>query len=231
VTGREQDPWGGLTWSDGEAAPPPPDPDAALTPSAGADPRVTFLEGTMAATTASASPTCAWCATPAEAGATRCATCGAALAQRESIGDLVVPGLTAVDPALKDLDARPLHLGGPSPTQGVASGLVVAAAAGGPIGLAILGGVGAVAAAEYFGAGDASRAGHVNAGETSAAVLQAVERLERGEMLPSASDSTPRPELQATPMPASAGTPPSASASDPAPALHGSQEETIDGQR
>ena len=64
-----------------------------------------------------------------------------------------MPGLTAVDPALKDLDGRPLHLRGPSPTQGVASGLVVAAAAGGPIGLAIIGGVGALAAAEYMGVG------------------------------------------------------------------------------
>src|SRR5690349_4994983 len=96
---------------------------------------------------------CPWCATPAADGASRCATCGAALAQRESIGDLVIPGLTAVDPALKDLDGRPIYLRGPSPSQGVASGIIVAAAAGGPIGLAILGGVGAIAATEYLGAG------------------------------------------------------------------------------
>jgi hypothetical protein len=145
---------------------------------------------------------CPWCATPAASGATRCATCGAALAQRESIGDLVIPGLTAVDPALKDLDGRPLHLRGPSPSQGVASGIIVAAAAGGPIGLAILGGVGAIAATEFLGAGGKDGKGHEHVGETSEAVLQAIQRLERGETLPSASDGTtqsgrnPHPHLE-----------------------------------
>ena len=47
-------------------------------------------------------------------------SCGAALAQRESIGDLRIPGLTSVDPALEDFDKRPLHLRGPSPSQGMA---------------------------------------------------------------------------------------------------------------
>ena len=138
--------------------------------------------------------TCPWCATPAAEGATRCSSCGASLAQRESIGDLVVPGLTAVDPALKDLDGRPLHLRGPSPTQGAASGLIVAAAAGGPVGLAIIGGVGALAAAEFLGAGGEKDKGHEHVGETSEAVLQAIERLDRGEALPMATDETPRPE-------------------------------------
>ena len=136
---------------------------------------------------------CSWCATPAAEGASRCGSCGAALAQRESIGDLVIPGLTAVDPALKDLDGRPLHIAGPSPSHGVASGVIVAAAAGGALGLAILGGVGAVAAAEYMGAsrGKPGGKGHENVGETSEAVLQAIERLERGEQLPTADDATP----------------------------------------
>ena len=110
----------------------------------------------------------------------------------------MIPGVTAVDPALQDLADRPLHLSGPSPSHGVASGAVVAAAAGGPIGLVILGGVGAVAAAEYL---EASReksgvAGSGDVGETSGAVLQAIERLDRGEALPSANEATPRPELE-----------------------------------
>lgn len=171
------DPWGDLPrWSD-EAQ------ERSEAP-AGAGPG-----GEAAASSPDAAPrTCPWCATPAAEEATRCASCGAALAQRESIGDLVIPGLTAVDPALKDLDGRPLHLAGPSPSHGVASGAIVAAAAGGPIGLAILGGVGAVAAAEYLGAsrGRPGQPGHDNVGETSEAIRQAVERLERGEDLPSA---------------------------------------------
>jgi hypothetical protein len=157
VTGRESDPWGDAPrWSDDERPAEPPE-----------------LPGSD----------CPWCATPAAAGAKTCTSCGAALAQRESIGDLVIPGLTAVDPALKDLDGRPLHLIGPSPTHGVASGLVVAAAAGGPIGLTILGGVAAVAAAEYLGAGGGRSGGPgaASVGQTSEAVHQALERLEREE--------------------------------------------------
>ena len=189
-----QDPWGDMpSWSDGEAAPP-----ASPAPAGRSDGLVGETATDQAAEGGdSVSPhaaTCPWCATPAAEGATRCASCGASLAQRESSGDLVVPGLTAVDPALKDLDGRPLHLRGPSPTQGAASGLILAAAAGGPAGLAIIGGVGALAAVEYLGGGEKGR-GHEHVGETSEAVLQAVERLERGEALPSATDATARPEL------------------------------------
>ena len=188
-----QDPWGDMPrWSDGEAA-PQADPVPGGEPSGTADGSPfgapAGVEG------ASHGPaTCPWCATPAAEGATRCSSCGASLAQRETIGDLVVPGLTAVDPALKDLDGRPIHLRGPSPTQGAASGLIVAAAAAGPVGLAIVGGVGALAAAEFLGAGGEKGKGHEHVGETSEAVLQAIERLERGEALPTATDETPRAE-------------------------------------
>ena len=201
MTGREQDPWGDLTWSDGEAA---AGGETHAIPAVPASPGATPEIATAAAAGAAADAplACPWCATPAAEGATRCMSCGAALAQRESIGDLVVPGLTAVDPALKDLDGRPLHLRGPSPTQGVASGLVVAAAAGGPIGLAIAGGVGALAAAEYMGAGGERGRGTERVGETSGAVLQALARLERGEALPTAADPTPRPELETAAAPA-----------------------------
>lgn len=143
--------------------------------------------------TAAAPASCPWCAKPAPAGATRCPSCDAALAQREAIGDLVIPGLTAVDPALQDYAQRPLHISGPSPSQGLASGAIVAAAAGGPLGLAIIGGIGAVAAAEYLGANRGPGATAI--GETSDAVRQALERLERGEALPAPDETTPRPEL------------------------------------
>jgi hypothetical protein len=217
------DPWGDLSWSDGEAADAGPGGAAGIgdhlaakgndevsdegsarggrSVDATSEAQARASEAQGSASQAREAATCPWCATPAADGATRCSSCGAALAQRESIGDLVIPGLTAVDPALKDLDGRPIHLRGPSPTQGAASGIIVAAAAGGPIGLAIIGGVGALAAAEYLGAGDKGRAsgsgpGHV--GEASEAVLQALARLERGEDLPKASDATPRPELDSS---------------------------------
>ena len=136
------DPWADApAWSDGSANPAPV-PEAATEPEA----------ANAQAASGDEPATCPWCATPAAPGATKCSSCGAALAQRESIGDLVIPGLTAVDPALQDFADRPLHLTGPSPTHGVASGVVAAAAMGGPMGIAILGGVAAVGAAEYLGA-------------------------------------------------------------------------------
>jgi hypothetical protein len=185
------DPWSDQpAWSDGTAAAA----DHSAAGAAGASPGAPPVAAT-GATTATSQPTCSWCATVALDGATRCPSCGAALAQRESIGDLVIPGLTSVDPALQDYASRPMHLAGPSPSHGVASGAIAAAAAGGPLGLAIIGGIGVVAAAEYMGANRGP--GATALGETSDAVRQAVERLERGEALPSAGESTPRPELSA----------------------------------
>lgn len=191
------DPWGDSpAWSDGSTNPDPV-AESAVGPTAADAPAESVDES------GDAPATCPWCATPAAPGAKNCASCGAALAQRESIGDLVVPGLTAVDPALKDLADRPLHLSGPSPSHGVASGAIAAAAMGGPAGLVIIGGVAAVAAAEYLGAGHGGAGGvspeHV--GQPSDAVLQAIEKLDRGETLPSADSTTPRPELEATDAP------------------------------
>ena len=128
--------------------------------------------------------TCAWCGTPAASPeASACSSCGAALAQRESIGDLAIPGLTSVDAALQDYDKRPLHLRGPSPSQGAAPALIVGAMAGGPIGLAAIGGVAAVAAAEYLGARHGSSGGVDDVGRPSEIVLQALEHLEDGSLL------------------------------------------------
>ncbi|HUQ43056.1 MAG TPA: hypothetical protein VM451_01405 [Candidatus Limnocylindria bacterium] len=175
-------PGGATAGDDVTATPPDPGDDAAV--------------GASGSKTDTDARTCPWCAAPAAGGATRCSSCGAALAQRESIADLVIPGLTTVDPALKDYAARPMQLRGPSPSQGLASGAIVAAAAGGPAGIAALAGIGAVAAVEYFGA-SAGKVQAANVGETSEAVRLALERLERGEQLPTAADETPRPELDA----------------------------------
>jgi hypothetical protein len=125
---------------------------------------------------------CPWCAAPAAADAARCTACGAALAQRETIGELMIPGLTSVDPALQDFDKRPLHISGPSPSQGLAPALIVGAMAGGPAGIAAIGGVAAVAAVEYLGAGRGGP-GSVNpedVGRPSEVVLQALGRLQDG---------------------------------------------------
>lgn len=124
--------------------------------------------------------TCPWCAAPAAPGATRCVACGAALAQRESIGDVQIPGLTSVDPALVDFDKRPLHLRGQSPTQGAASTLIIGAVAGGPIGLAAIGGVAALAAVEFLGTKVGGPEGQTleDLGKPSEVALQALEHLD-----------------------------------------------------
>lgn len=46
-------------------------------------------------------PTCPWCSAAAEPGANYCPSCGAIMAQRESLGGLVIPGVTDVDPGLR----------------------------------------------------------------------------------------------------------------------------------
>ncbi len=188
--GSSTDPWAdGPAWSEGSANPEPVAEAPAEPEAASAD-----------AASGDEPATCPWCATPAAPEATKCTSCGAALAQRETIGDLVIPGLTAVDPALKDFADRPLHLSGPSPTHGVASGVVAAAAMGGPMGIAILGGVAAVGAAEYLGAGKVGPDGVPldQVGQASGAVLDAVEKLERGEELPAADSTTPWPDEATT---------------------------------
>lgn len=125
--------------------------------------------------------TCAWCSAPAAAAATHCAACGAALAQRESLGGVVIPGVTDVHPALVALDAQPIRMHGPSPTQGLASGAIVAAVAGGPAGLAALGGIVAVAAVEYLGGRpDGGRPQDLESvGKLSGAAQMILDRIER----------------------------------------------------
>ena len=143
---------------------------------------------------------CAWCGTPAVSpGATSCVSCGAALAQRESIGELAIPGLTAVDAALQDYDKRPLHLRGPSPSQGVAPALLISAVAGGPIGIAAIGGVAAVVAAEYLGARRGSGSAALeDVGRPSEVVLQALEHLGDGGDGDTGTGTPTGPELAAS---------------------------------
>jgi hypothetical protein len=132
---------------------------------------------------------CPWCSARGEADATHCPACGAALAQRESIGGLVIPGVTSVDPALLAYAAQPLHIPGASPSQGVAGAALGAAALGGPVGLAAIGGLAALAATGYLGAapGGGRRPGDLEAlGQPSDAALQAVERLEQAGESPAA---------------------------------------------
>jgi hypothetical protein len=130
-----------------------------------------------------AARTCAWCSATAPGDATQCPGCGAALAQRESLAGVVIPGVTGLDPALADADGRPMRIPGPSPSQGMANGVMVAAAIGGPVGLVALGGMAAVVASEYVGARrDHGSTPALDAlGRPSEVALRALERLDAEE--------------------------------------------------
>lgn len=122
--------------------------------------------------------TCQWCGVASDVGAATCRGCGAALGERESLGGVIVPGVTAVDPALQAYDAQPWRLPRSSPSQGLAGGTVAAAAMGGPAGLAALGGLAAVAAVEYLTAKPGGpNAPALDLGQPSEAALKMVERL------------------------------------------------------
>lgn len=131
--------------------------------------------------------TCSWCAAPAAHDAIRCSACGAALAQHESLGGVRIPGLTSVDPALEDFDKRPLHIRGPSPTQGLAPAFIIGALAGGPAGLVAMGGVAALAGMEFAASQhdgtDALELADV--GRPSGVAVQALQQLEEAKEAPS----------------------------------------------
>lgn len=58
---------------------------------AGSDPEATGRIGAR----------CPWCSAPANPGDGCCPNCGATMAQRESLGGMVIPGVTDVDPGLR----------------------------------------------------------------------------------------------------------------------------------
>ena len=94
----------------------------------------------------------------------------------------MIPGVTDVHPALAAFDAQPIRMHGPSPTQGLASGAVVAAVAGGPAGLVALGGIVAVAAVEYLGNRNPDGSGPLDlesVGRLSGTAQMVLDRIER----------------------------------------------------
>jgi hypothetical protein len=146
-----------------------------------------------------ASLSCPWCSAVAPASSTTCPDCGAAIAQRESIGDLVIPGVTSIDPALADADGRPLRIAGPSPAQGAATGAIAAVVLGGPVGLAALGGMAAVGAAEYVAAnrrGPGRPENIEDVGRPSEVTLKALENMKRAE---AGEPDAPETDLSADP--------------------------------
>ncbi len=112
---------------------------------------------------------CPWCSALVPPDATHCSTCGAALAQRESLGDLAVAGVTTVAPALEAYAAEPLPIPLPIPSS-------VDPIGGSPYltGMAEL-----AALAAPYGTRTAAPVDPSSVGESSDAALEATERLDR----------------------------------------------------
>ncbi len=73
---------------------------------------------------------CPWCSAPADPGAGCCPSCGATMAQRESLGSLVIPGVTDVDPGMR----QPSLVGSVLATQARMNVLSAVGQAAGPSG-------------------------------------------------------------------------------------------------
>lgn len=118
--------------------------------------------------------TCPWCSTPVPSDATQCPACGDALAQRESLDNLAIPGVTDVDPALQAYAGQPLHLpmAMPSRVDPIA----------GSINLTGMAELEALAGSNGIPAG--APVDPTTVGKPSDAALQAVERLDREDASP-----------------------------------------------
>ena len=141
--------------------------------------------------------TCAWCSAAAPMEATQCPSCGAAMAQRDTIGDLVIPGVTNVRADLLDADGRPLHIPGASNAQGMASGAIVGAMVGGPVGLAAIGGMAVVGAAEYLAASrraNGSAPAFEDVGRPNEIAAKVAEELDRHGEAPSDTEAETPPD-------------------------------------
>lgn len=125
--------------------------------------------------------TCQMCGAAGRPQATHCLDCGAALPLLETVGDLVVPGVTHVDPNLQVYANQPLRLTRGSATEKLAPGaLHTAALLGGPAGLAALGAIAAVAANELRSSDrDGPSVPPERLGEISPPVLEVAQRLQK----------------------------------------------------
>jgi hypothetical protein len=110
-----------------------------------------------------------WCSAAVPPDATRSPVCGDALAQRESIDNLAIAGVTTLDPALEGYAAQLLHIPLPMPS--------IVDPVGGSISLTGMAKLAALAAPAGIGANAPFDPNAV--GDPSEAALHAVERLDQ----------------------------------------------------
>ncbi|TAK01581.1 MAG: hypothetical protein EPO36_04800 [Chloroflexota bacterium] len=127
---------------------------------------------------------CPWCSGRNAPGARQCATCGAAIAQRDDLGGVVVPGVTGVDPNLLGTQSS---LASPVlRSQGTLNAINAVSQVNATLGLAAAAAIlGQDTVKGMLGLKDADLD---TVGKPSEAALQAVEKLDRdGAAAPTAS--------------------------------------------
>jgi hypothetical protein len=119
--------------------------------------------------------TCSWCSAANAPEARQCASCGAAISQRDDLGGVVVPGVTGVDP---NLLGTPSSLASPVlRSQGTLGAINAVSHVNATLGLAAAAAIlGQDTIKGMLGANDADLEA---VGKPSEAALLAVEKLER----------------------------------------------------
>jgi hypothetical protein len=154
--------------------------------------------------------TCPWCSAANAPDARQCAGCGAALAQRDDLGGVVVPGVTGVDP---NLLGTPSSLASPVlRSQGTLGALNAVSQVNATLGLAAAAAIlGQDTIKGMLGANDADLEA---VGKPSEAALLAFEKLEHEPPAAAAgADSDAAATAPAVPAPSGGG--PTAPAVDP----------------
>jgi hypothetical protein len=151
---------------------------------------------------------CPWCSAANAPAARQCAGCGAAIAQRDDLGGVVVPGVTGVDP---NLLGTPSSLASPVlRSQGTLGAINAVSHVNATLGLAAAAAIlGQDTIKGMLGANDADLEA---LGKPSEAALLAVENLERE---PAAAAAAAESDAEAPAAPAPSGGGPTAQAVDP----------------
>ena len=152
--------------------------------------------------------TCPWCSAANPVEARQCISCGAAIAQRDDLGGVVVPGVTGVDP---NLLGTPSSLASPVlRSQGTLGAINAVSHVNATLGLAAAAAIlGQDTIKGMLGVNDADLEA---VGKPSEAALLAVEKLERE---PAAAAAGAGSDAEAPVVPAPSGGGPTAPAVDP----------------
>jgi hypothetical protein len=119
--------------------------------------------------------TCPWCSATNALEARQCASCGAAIAQRDDLGGVVVPGVTGIDP---NLLGDPSSLASPAlRSQGTLNAINAVSQVNATLGLAAAAAV--LGQDTIKGMLGGNEVDLETVGKPSEAALQALEKLER----------------------------------------------------